>query len=691
MRLLAASLALGLCAAACTQEKRGAAPGGAPDPAEPARSLAALAQMEHSRRPIGPAWDRLAASPFPEVRRALALALGRASFAAGIPILGKLLSDPEPAVRGAAAFALGCYEGRSAADVSKLLLARLREEVAPPVIADLVIAFARGGTALARLVIERALVHPLGEVRAAGGLAAGRLAVHPAASPRALVPELVRGLASETDPAVRRGLAFGLARLGGQPPAAALSDRDPLVRAFAATGAGRVPGADRGALLPLLRDDDWRVRVAAMKAIARTGPEGALEVGKALKTAWLSFAASHDSLKSERVQVVLGGIDALEPVLPAERKVIEEVHWSSDVRESVIRYKPEALTSLDAVNCAAARALDAADGVPRRVLSCGEPRVFDWVRKRLAAQVLARTRFSPPAKRIELLTPLMTDRDPRVRTAAALALRSLWNAPGATALLRKSLRTRDAGVVGALAEVISIFGGRDPDLEQALLEPAATLASGRDAEAMIAVAKALGAVGSPKSAPLLRRLALDPVRAVAEAARESHARLFPADPRPPSERAPMSGFPPPVAPGPVRVAEVHTTKGSFRVKLHSDETPLTVGNFIALAKSGFYRRRFIHRVEPAFVVQMGDPRGDGTGGPGYALPCELTPRPYRRGSVGMALAGRDTGGSQFFVTHIDTPHLDGAYTLFGQVVEGMAVVESLVEGDMLLDVTVEGG
>jgi cyclophilin family peptidyl-prolyl cis-trans isomerase len=136
------------------------------------------------------------------------------------------------------------------------------------------------------------------------------------------------------------------------------------------------------------------------------------------------------------------------------------------------------------------------------------------------------------------------------------------------------------------------------------------------------------------------------------------------------------------------LATLRTTKGKIEIALLAEETPLTVGNFVALARKGFYRNQRIHRVEPAFVTQMGDPRGDGTGGPGYTLPCELTPRRYLRGSVGMALAGRDTGGSQFFVTHIETPHLDGAYPLFGTVTSGMEVVEALVEGDILLGVTI---
>ncbi len=107
------------------------------------------------------------------------------------------------------------------------------------------------------------------------------------------------------------------------------------------------------------------------------------------------------------------------------------------------------------------------------------------------------------------------------------------------------------------------------------------------------------------------------------------------------------------------------------------DAPLTVGNFIALARKGFFDGVAIHRIVPDFVVQDGDPRGDGEGGPGYTIRDEINMRPYLRGTVGMALDWADTGGSQFFITHSPQPHLDGRYTVFGNVVAGMDVVDRL--------------
>ncbi|MFN7135525.1 MAG: peptidylprolyl isomerase, partial [Myxococcales bacterium] len=106
-------------------------------------------------------------------------------------------------------------------------------------------------------------------------------------------------------------------------------------------------------------------------------------------------------------------------------------------------------------------------------------------------------------------------------------------------------------------------------------------------------------------------------------------------------------------------------------------------NFAHLVRRGFYDGLTFHRVVPAFVAQGGDPRGDGTGGPGYTIRCELNPRSYGAGTVGMALSGKDTGGSQFFIAHTPQPHLDGRYTVFGEVVDGLDVALRLVEGDRI--------
>ncbi len=113
---------------------------------------------------------------------------------------------------------------------------------------------------------------------------------------------------------------------------------------------------------------------------------------------------------------------------------------------------------------------------------------------------------------------------------------------------------------------------------------------------------------------------------------------------------------------------------------------MTCLNFLQLAGQGFYDGLGFHRVVPDFVVQAGDPRGDGWGGPGYSIRDEANMLPFERGTLGMALSGPHTGGSQFFVTLGRQPHLDGEYTAFGRVVEGLAILDLLVQGDRILGI-----
>jgi cyclophilin family peptidyl-prolyl cis-trans isomerase len=132
-----------------------------------------------------------------------------------------------------------------------------------------------------------------------------------------------------------------------------------------------------------------------------------------------------------------------------------------------------------------------------------------------------------------------------------------------------------------------------------------------------------------------------------------------------------------------RTVEVRTNRGTFRLRIDCPRAPRTCLNFLDLAGQHFYDGLLFHRVVPDFVVQAGDPRGDGYGGPGYVLGDEVNRLRYRRGILGMALAGPDTGGSQFFITLSPQPHLDGGYTAFGEVVAGAEVLDAIQAGDRI--------
>jgi len=135
-------------------------------------------------------------------------------------------------------------------------------------------------------------------------------------------------------------------------------------------------------------------------------------------------------------------------------------------------------------------------------------------------------------------------------------------------------------------------------------------------------------------------------------------------------------------------ATVITTRGSFTIQFLPEDAPLTVDNFVQLARRGYFNGQTIPRVVPNFVIQAGDPRGDQNGGPGYQIRCEINEVMFERAAVGMALSGKDTGGSQWFVTHSAQPHLDGGYTVFGNVIRGMDMVDNIVRGDVIRRVMV---
>jgi cyclophilin family peptidyl-prolyl cis-trans isomerase len=132
-----------------------------------------------------------------------------------------------------------------------------------------------------------------------------------------------------------------------------------------------------------------------------------------------------------------------------------------------------------------------------------------------------------------------------------------------------------------------------------------------------------------------------------------------------------------------KIAEFDTKMGKFKIELFTDKAPLTVGNFIKLVDKGFYNGLIFHRVIPNFMIQGGCPHGTGRGGPGYTIRDEFHPdlKHNSKGILSMANAGPDTGGSQFFITVAPTPWLDGHHSIFGKVIEGMDVVESISKVD----------
>jgi len=143
----------------------------------------------------------------------------------------------------------------------------------------------------------------------------------------------------------------------------------------------------------------------------------------------------------------------------------------------------------------------------------------------------------------------------------------------------------------------------------------------------------------------------------------------------------------------MKEAEIHTSKGTMKVKFYEEDAPINVANFIQLAESGFYDGLTFHRVIPDFVIQGGCPEGTGAGGPGYTISCELdgNNQYHDRGVLSMAHAGRNTGGSQFFICHSrkNTQHLDRRHTCFGKVYDGLEVIDLIRQGDIIEKIVIK--
>jgi len=140
----------------------------------------------------------------------------------------------------------------------------------------------------------------------------------------------------------------------------------------------------------------------------------------------------------------------------------------------------------------------------------------------------------------------------------------------------------------------------------------------------------------------------------------------------------------------LKKAIIEMDKGSITIELFESDAPKTVANFESLIKKGFYDGLIFHRVIKGFMAQGGCPNGNGTGGPGYSIPCETkgNPHTHDRGSLSMAHRGPNTGGSQFFIVYEPQPHLNGIHTVFGKVIDGMDIVDQLNQGDIMNKVTV---
>jgi len=591
-------------------------------------------------------------------RARAALAMGRIQDPAFAPDLARAAAAGEREVRLAALFALGqlgLVEGVRPPEQAGATAAAAASDPDPEIAAAAVEALGKlaDPAAIPRLVLAAA--HPVAAVRVEAAHALFRLRFVPLwrkevevapALPEAGLTALLAAL-HDPSPDVRRAAAHACSRYG-EPEAvldlqALVGDEDEWTRLFAARALGRSKDDQAAEVLRrAARDPSAAVRVEAVGALAALGRlEGVADL-----------AGDGVARVREAVAAALG--QARDP-------------------ESI-----EVLHRLEQDGSPAVRAA-AIPALARRLGADYGARILEWftdadVRMRVAA---ARAAAQCGPAGTSWLATALEDADPRVQVAA---LEGLGPRGEGRAAVLAALAAPDLAVRGTAVELAAAL---EPPPELSLFERAYDGSAGAAwTEVRQALIEALSA--RPEAVGLLQRAAAqDPAAAVRAAAARALGRL--------GHQAPAVAAAP-VAPSPYLGRQLdgepevtlETTRGPIRIRLFAADAPLVVQAFLARVATGFYDGLSWHRVVANFVVQGGDPRGDGWGGTGRAQRDEINRRRFVRGSVGLPKAGRDTGDCQLFITHLPTPHLDGNYTVFGQVVAGMDAVDALEVGDVIL-------
>lgn len=617
------------------------------------------------------------------LRRRAALALGRVGLSGAVPALTKVLAtDAEMEVRQMAAFALGLIGDRTAVeglrtalgDSSPIVQGRAAEalgligdEMSAAAIGDMVAAHVQAGV-LTQLAPDD-LTYPLDppvEGARLGLYALARLKAYDA---------LARAVLDQSgQPLVRWWpVAFALQRSQDKRAIPALrtlaQTESTYTRAFAIRGLGEMGDENAGPLLmPLiaLRAPDSLVRAEAIRAAGRIGAPKASE---ALTAIAFSGTAS--------------------PLLRVEALQALALTSAGDGREGLLDLVSDKSAPVRAAVFGTLAKLESDSFLT--ILSGLEPDPQWSVRAALATAL-----GTFPA---DVVTPrlqaMLNDSDLRVIPTVLTSLTKI-RAPKIEAILLEWLKHEDAVIRMAAA---SNLGDLKPDGVAGALADAYRFGE-RDTTyvARAAALTALAKYGAPAAIDTLKTALKDKDWAVRIRAAELLKAL---DPSADVENAirPVLGArdasslevsqlaSPSVSPH----AFVETDKGTIEVELAVLDAPVASQNFMTLARKGFFEGVTFHRVVANFVVQAGDPRGDGEGGPGYTIRDEINQRPYLRGSLGMALDWEDTGGSQFFITHSPHPHLDTRYTVFGHVVSGMDIVDRIEPGDVIRKVRVWDG
>ena len=613
----------------------------------------------------------------PDLRRQTALALARIGDPRCGTVLVSLLADPEPSVRRAAVFGLG--------EVAELRSGEGQQGAE---------GLAAAAAALLGMVNDAD--------RESGRLAAEGLA-KAGVTVETVVERLIQGASEEFFPRLLPALFRFQSR---QEPSSAvvrwaregLREENGELQAMAAYALARTPLEESAPdLRELLGDAQPWVRGWAARALGEVGERSDVERLRPLLDDSEPGPIVHALRSAKRL------IDAGKSSAPYD--------WQPRLLELMDDGRPG--VRLTAIEASAGWLLDeelserlarfAASGSPRErqlailALAEGEdPDALSWIAAAAEAPEVATRRAAAEATGlagvVEVLDLLELDPHPAVR-AAVLDTWLSAEPPDAAEKAARALADSDPGLRATAFEWLE----NHPVLPLEILA-AGVEASNRDRilDARIAGVRALSA--RARAEPLERGTLMAVLEVLAAdgeylVRRQAAADLLElggkqVDPGGMRIRKPVEYYREVLrrTRGPRRV-EIRTERGDVTVELACTEAPLTCLNFLQLGTQGFYDGLAFHRVVPDFVVQAGDPRGDGRGGPGYSIRDEINLLRYDRGTVGMALSGPNSGGSQFFITLSAQPHLDGGYTVFGRVIAGLDVLEQIVEGDRILGIS----
>lgn len=585
-------------------------------------------------------------SPDVALRTRAAVACGRIQDPGYVaPLCARLQAEKDNTVVRELLFALGqmAFSEDLPADVSAIeaAIGAWRKDSDPATRQVAVEALGKIGGPNAAAWITEALRDPTADVRGEAAIALFRLRFVPVWTKRAEKPpdlpeSAVNALvdaANDTNDEVRWRVAYALSRYGQPDALVALrklaADPNVWARLFAVRALGRSGNAEvRDSIRVALHDPDALVRTEAVTAAER------------LKL-WSLYGPAMLEDPSLHVRAALAAALA---------------DGESGHADLLAKLATDASLT---VRCAAVASRGRRGEDVKSALS--DPH---WKMRKTAAA------FAP----VEALD----DSDRRVRAAAVEAMGALADEKTASLLLR-ALGDADLGIriaaVGALAKRKDL-----PKLEP-LRQVYEKSMKREDVEVREEIADA--AAGLPEATEFLKILLKDPAQSVrTKARRELVKRKESVPPAEPPEIEPTPLLDRTFTRPPVVVLE--TERGTIEIECYSTEAQVHTASFVELARKGVYDGLIFHRVVSNFVIQGGDPRGDGSGDAGYHLRDEINRMRYARGTVGMPKAGKDTGGCQIFITHTPTPHLDGNYTVFGRVVTGLEVVDRIEEGDRIL-------